>query len=341
MSVDMIARGMAAAAAKSGGGGGTSVQSDWTQNDATAADYVKNRPGGYDVYSSELAATGSFPIEGEISSNVDFPVKFIVDGQKVTVKIENETFERTVQKVPDDKKVDPDSLAEYWIRLADGEGIQIGDNGWMFFFQLNSAGTWGKSTAASGTYHGKAFEVYAEVATPVQFPAKYVNNKFIVTCTIAQDSNSDWAVSNPSHTLDEIWAAYRSGTDVVLHAYFEEVADVLLSLQFTQNGLFFQWISVVVDLGTLYIFAQKEGDTDNWFASVDSLVTQDQLSEIRQLPEASGADDGKFLRVVNGAPTWEAVSDTTIKLKSSTAGSTKYFNITVNDDGQITATEAT
>lgn len=33
--------------------------------------------------------------------------------------------------------------------------------------------------------------------------------------------------------------------------------------------------------------------------------------------------------------------DTTIKLKSSTAGSTKYFNITVNDDGQITATEAT
>ena len=33
--------------------------------------------------------------------------------------------------------------------------------------------------------------------------------------------------------------------------------------------------------------------------------------------------------------------DTTIRLKSSTAGSTKYFNITVNDDGQITATEAT
>lgn len=33
--------------------------------------------------------------------------------------------------------------------------------------------------------------------------------------------------------------------------------------------------------------------------------------------------------------------DTTIRLKSSTAGSTKYFSITVNDDGQITATEAT
>ena len=31
------------------GGGGGSVQPDWNQNDSTAADYVKNRPGGYTV----------------------------------------------------------------------------------------------------------------------------------------------------------------------------------------------------------------------------------------------------------------------------------------------------
>ncbi len=36
------------------GSGGSGVQPDWTQNDATAADYVKNRPGGY--YGTELAA---------------------------------------------------------------------------------------------------------------------------------------------------------------------------------------------------------------------------------------------------------------------------------------------
>lgn len=30
-------------------GGGIGVQSDWNQNDSTAADYVKNRPGGYTV----------------------------------------------------------------------------------------------------------------------------------------------------------------------------------------------------------------------------------------------------------------------------------------------------
>lgn len=31
----------------SGGGSGTLVQSDWNQNDETASDYIKNRPGGY------------------------------------------------------------------------------------------------------------------------------------------------------------------------------------------------------------------------------------------------------------------------------------------------------
>ena len=33
----------------SGGGSGGGVQPDWNQNDETAADYVKNRPGGYTV----------------------------------------------------------------------------------------------------------------------------------------------------------------------------------------------------------------------------------------------------------------------------------------------------
>lgn len=341
MSVDMIARGMAAAAAKSGGGG-TSVQSDWAQNDETAADYVKNRPGGYDVYSSELAATGSFaPESSEFGyAAVDFPVKFIVDGQKVTVKIENETFERTVQKVPDDQKINKNNLAEYLIRRTEGE--DIGDNEWTFIFQLQSEGTWKKGTLVSGTYRGKTFEVYAEVATPVQFPAKYVNTKLLVTCTVAQDSNSDWAVSNPSHTVDEIAAAYRSGANVVLQADFGEGFTSVLDLQATDGFALFQWGGVVIEIGLVFIFVQKESNTDSWAMYIVIPVEQGQLSKIRQLPASTAADKDKFLRVdASGNPAWETVSDTTIKLKSSTAGSTKYFNITVNDSGQITATEAT
>lgn len=340
MSVDMIARGMAAAVAKSGGGG-TSVQSDWTQNDETAADYVKNRPGGYDVYSSELAATGSFAPAGSgfPVAAVDFPDKFIVDGQKVTVKIENETFERTVQKVPDDKKVDPDSLAEYWIRLADGKGIQIGDNGWMFVFQLNSAGTWSKATVASGTYLGKAFEVYAEVATPVQFPAKYVNTKFIVTVTADSDN-----AYTADHTVAEVLAAYNAGMIVECHVIVGQFTGILPLVWPSESIVGFgatisvDKLDMGFDVNSITVFGINTGSTETW-AMYTNLFCEN--GDVRQIPDYSIADNGKFLRVVNGTPTWETVPDTTIKLKSSTAGSTKYFNITVNDDGQITATEAT
>lgn len=343
MSVDMIARGMAAAAAKSGGGGGTSVQSDWAQNDETAADYVKNRPGGYDVYSTELAATGSFaPASSDLPvAAVDFPDKFIVDGQKVTVKIENATFERTVQKVPDDKKTDPDSLAEYWIRLADGESIgeSIGENGWMFLFQLNSTGKWGKATIASGTYLGKVFEVYAEVATPVKFPAKYVDTKFIVTAIAGSDNTC-----TADHTVAEVLAAYNAGVIVECHITVGQFVGILPLVWATESIVGFGATISVDKLGmgfnvnSISVFGINTGSNEAWTMYTNLFC---EKGDVRQVPEYSSADNGKFLRVVNGDPAWETVSDTTIKLRSSTAGSAKYFNITVNDSGQITATEAT
>lgn len=39
-------------------GGGS--QADWNQNDETAADYVKNRPGGYEAYVPTIVAQGNF-----------------------------------------------------------------------------------------------------------------------------------------------------------------------------------------------------------------------------------------------------------------------------------------
>ena len=314
---------------------------DWTQNDATAADYIKNRPGGYDVYSTELAATGSFaPESSEFGyAAVDFPVKFIVDGQKVTVKIENETFERTVQKVPADKKIDPDSLAEYQIRLTDGEGIQIGDNGWMFIFQLKSEGTWEKSTLVSGTYLGKAFEVYAEVATPVKFPAKYVDTKFIVTATASSDNTC-----TADHTVAEVFAAYNAGMIVECHITVGQFVAILPLVWPSESIVGFgatisaDKLGMGFNVNSISVFGINTGSNEAWTMYTNLFC---EKGDVRQVPEYSSADNGKFLRVVNGDPAWETVSDTTIKLRSSTAGSAKYFNITVNDSGQITATEVT
>lgn len=55
------------------------------------------------------------------------------------------------------------------------------------------------------------------------------------------------------------------------------------------------------------------------------------------LPQVTASDNGKFLRVVDGA--WEASSD--VIIPSSTSGSTKKFKITVDDTGTISSTEVT
>ena len=316
------------------------VQSDWAQNDETAADYVKNRPGGYDIYGTELAATGSFaPESSEFGyAAVDFPVKFIVDGQKVTVKIENETFERTVQKIPDDQKFNKNNLAEYWIRRTEGENT--GDNEWTFIFQLQSEGTWEKGTLASGTYRGKAFEVYAEVATPVKFPAKYVDNKFIVTVIASSDGKDCTA----DHTVAEVLAAYNAGMIVECHLIVDQFVGILPLVWPSELIVGFGATISVDKLGmdfnvnAITVFGVNTGSPDGW-AMFTNLFCE--IGDVRQVPDCSSADKGKFLRVdASGDPVWETVSDTTIKLKSSTAGSTKYFNITVDDSGKITATEA-
>jgi hypothetical protein len=53
----------------SGGGTGTSIQSDWNQNDTTASDYIKNRPGGY---------------EKQVSINIDTDIVAGMEGLIVT-----------------------------------------------------------------------------------------------------------------------------------------------------------------------------------------------------------------------------------------------------------------
>lgn len=166
-----------------------------------------------------------------------------------------------------------------------------------------------------------------------------VVEKFVVTGTISVDTEDNATFTNANHTFDEIKAAYDAGMEIELQSVKEGFETAFLPLTAAYSDAFV-WYQMSDDRG-ISVFVTHEDSGDTWEAYVFVFGKDYIVSEIRQLPESSGADDGKFLRVVNGAPTWEAVSDTTIKLKSSTAGSTKYFNITVNDDGQITATEAT
>lgn len=67
------------------GSGGSSVQSDWAQNDVTAADYVKNRPGGY--YATIPATTYTF--DGDLSGKTvmtDFGLVLVSADAEITMQ---------------------------------------------------------------------------------------------------------------------------------------------------------------------------------------------------------------------------------------------------------------
>lgn len=64
----------------SGGGTGTSVQSDWNQNDETASDYIKNRPGGYEKQVSiNIDVDIVAGMEGLIAAGEDYVYRLPVD----------------------------------------------------------------------------------------------------------------------------------------------------------------------------------------------------------------------------------------------------------------------
>lgn len=79
-------------AARSGGGGGGGVQADWSQNDAQAADFVKNRPG---AYMSDPVATEIY--NGILPESANIQMDYVPTlGDVVTVKVGAESIDCTV-----------------------------------------------------------------------------------------------------------------------------------------------------------------------------------------------------------------------------------------------------
>ena len=65
------------------GEGGGSIQHDWYQNDSTAADYIKNRPGGYTITTPGYEITWDGAVEDKV----------VVDGGEIQlVKVSERVF---------------------------------------------------------------------------------------------------------------------------------------------------------------------------------------------------------------------------------------------------------
>lgn len=71
---------------------------------------------------------------------------------------------------------------------------------------------------------------------------------------------------------------------------------------------------IVLDDETMYTFTVKHGISPHigengnwWIGTTDTGVPSTMTSEGSGLPEYTEADEGKFLRIVGGSPTWQAV----------------------------------
>ena len=141
----------------SGGGSGGSVQADWSQNDAQAADFVKNRPGAYmtDPVVTEIY-NGILPEMAEIQMD-DAPTL----GDIVTIKIGAESINCTVSDVE----------GNLYFATAPLEDLQGGTvTNYVTCVYLGSQ--W--MIEAGGTYIGQNAVFEAAIRQAVKIPEKFL-----------------------------------------------------------------------------------------------------------------------------------------------------------------------
>lgn len=147
---------------------GSGVQPDWAQNDETAADYVRNRPGGYTTYDTKTLIDDTFAANPYETPNVE-----IIAGMKYDVGIEGENDPEN-----------PDDLTEYvGVRETVTESGQsadiarIGSHSYSDLMSDDVENAWLIGTAngvtlvfAKGNYVGRAIYVRGPAARLVKIP---------------------------------------------------------------------------------------------------------------------------------------------------------------------------
>ena len=144
-------------AARSGGGSGGSVQADWSQNDAQAADFVKNRPG---AYMTDPVATEIY--NGILPEMASIQMDYVPNiGDVVTVKVGTESINCTV--------------GEYsglvYFATAPVEEI-VGGTATNYVLCYYSESLWVVQTA--GTYTGQSAVFEAAIRQAVKIPEKFL-----------------------------------------------------------------------------------------------------------------------------------------------------------------------
>lgn len=327
LTVDPITRTVSA-------GGGDITTPDWNQNDATASDYIKNRPGGYDGQQQEndsgdykfTYSNGKGTYSGGIATDI------INNSQTVDVTIYNGSENKKFENVP---------------VIQNSNGNYIGDINLIEYpFCFNypvyvGGGSYSNECYTNITPYMSGENLYIGVTgmgavKPVKFDSKYIdfpsdigkNNR-----TVGWDAES-FAVGINNYTgnggfsvgtNNSVGGGFAVGTNNSSMRHDTSVFGTNNNIE----SFFFDSDGAVV-VGQ---YSKKVGNV----SERPTFIIGSGNSTTAATVFWADATTGHFLLPV----VMTQVQPDTLILKSSTSGSKKKFKITVDDSGAITATETT
>ena len=333
-------------------GGGDVTTPDWNQNDATASDYIKNRP----FYTGDPVET--IFVEESTVSFADNAGLYVAKFESTFKPIVGETY-----------KVSWDGTA-YECACVDADGvIALGnlsilgagtDTGEPFVMAVHNGSKLGIYTADTSASH--TFSISGTVVSVVKIDEKYLPD------TVATKSDVDEKLGHCIKTVNG--TAPDASGNVEVQTISEDAlsTDQYGNVIIVKNGVVFknrlnQYSSL--DIGeSNAAFLVKKGKTsdvrDTIFAfamatdasnptSVDQIHLSrngiDFNSENVVINSLKSANSSVGVIQLNSSTSHgvmvEITKNACFVLPSSTANSTKKFKITVDDSGTISATEVT
>lgn len=171
---------------------GSSIQPDWNQNDASAGDYIKNRPFYEDKMSARLL-NGMFKFTSDNNLYIakpTFEYDFII-GETYTVKFDGRTFKCNAIKIND-----------YWYALGNLSLINMGENtNEPFVIEKQSSGYSIKTNISKSNI---SVEVTGNVMIATKIPEKYLPDNIGSGSSVQSDWNqtdttaSDYIKNKPT-----------------------------------------------------------------------------------------------------------------------------------------------
>lgn len=297
---------------------------DWNQNDATASDYIKNRPGGYDGQQQEnnsgsykfTYSNGKGTYKGGIATDI------INNSQTVDVTIYNGRENKKFKNVP-------------VIQDQDSNGHYIGDINLIEYpFCFNYPEYVGGGSYANECYtnitpfvSGEGLNIIVTgmgAVKPVKFDSKYID----VPSDIGKNNRtSGWnyesfAVGINNDTSTGCFAVGTNNSSVRDKTGVFGKNNDIAGFEFDSDG------AVVVGQ-----YSKKVGS----LSELPTFIIGSGNSTTAATVFWADATTGHFVLPV----VMTQVQPDTLILKSSTSGSKKKFKITVDDSGAITATATT